>query len=187
MKMTKTGARLSAICLAVASLMSVSHATFAADDSATINVTATVKDNTCTPGWDTNGTTVDLGNLNGAHLTAKGAEVGKKSFTLALKECGKGAKTVKVTAAGTADSSDADGFAVDSGDGAATGVDVYLYATGSDGKEVALKPDGSNSVEESIAQGDSTLNFAASVKQSSDTAITTGSINSNVTLNMDYE
>lgn len=178
---------LSVMGLAVASLLSLSQSTFAADESATINISATVKDNTCTPGWSSGGTTVDLGTLNAGALTAKGAEVGKKDFTLDLKACGKGAKMVKVTASGTADANDASGFAINSEEGAATGVDVYVYGTNTDGNEVALQPDGSNYVEQNIAAGDNQLKFAASVKQDSDAAPEVGNIASTVTLNLDYE
>lgn len=184
MKISKVVKRISCAGMACATLLTFPAVSQAASDSATVNVTATVAANTCTAGWDAAGVSVDLGTVNGAALKAKGDIVGKKDFTLQLKDCGDSASAVKVTATGTADG---DGFAVDSDSGAAAGVNVMIYGAGSDGKEVALKADGSNSVTEAIAKGDAELKFAAAVAQSSDTAPTAGSVNSKLTLNIDYQ
>lgn len=184
MKIRDTAKKISCAGAACAVLLAVPYASQAATDSATVTVTATVAANTCTAGWDASGVTVDLGTLNGSALKAKGDLVGKKDFTLQLKDCGDSASAVKVTATGTADG---DGFAVDTGTGAATGVNVMVYGKGSDGNEVALKADGTNSVTEAIAKGDATLNFAAAVARTSDTAPVAGTVSSKLTLNIDYQ
>lgn len=185
MKISNVVKGISCAGMACATLLAFPAVSQAATDSAVINVTATVAANTCTAGWDEAGVKpVDLGSVNGAALKAKGDIVGKKDFILELKDCGESASAVKVTATGTADG---DGFSVGADTGAATGVNVMIYGTGSDSKEVALKADGSNSVTETIQKGDSVLKFAAAVAQSGDTVPTAGSVNSKLTLNIDYQ
>lgn len=184
MKMHKSVKKIGCAGLACAAMLALPYASQAATDSATVTVTATVAANTCTAGWDASGVTVDLGALNGSALKAKGDLVGKKDFTLALTDCGESATGVKVTATGT---TDGDGFAIDTGEGAATGVNVMVYGTGSDGTEVALMADGSNAVEQTIAKGDAELKFAAAVAQSGDDAPVAGKVSSKLTLNIDYQ
>ena len=48
---------------ATVSLLALSPGIQAASDSATVNITATVVDNTCTPQWSTNGVDVAMGRV----------------------------------------------------------------------------------------------------------------------------
>lgn len=185
MKICQTAKTLGCAGMAMASLLAISPASQAATDSATINVTAVVSASSCTAGWDTSAPkTIDLGILNSAALKNKGDIIGKQDFTLELKDCGSEASAVKVTANGTPDG---DGFAIDSGTDNATGVNVMVYGTGSDGTEVALDAGGQNSVTEKIQEGDAVLKFAAAVAKSGDDAPVAGKVNSSLTLNIDYQ
>ena len=49
---------------ATVSLLALSPGIQAASDSATVNITATVVDNTCTPQWSTNGVDVAMGRVS---------------------------------------------------------------------------------------------------------------------------
>lgn len=155
----------------------------AASDSATVNVTATVVDNTCTPQWSDSGVSVDLNRVSLKDFGADkiGAE---KTFTLSLTDCGSDTTKVVVTASGAEDNTDSRLFSNLESSGA-TGVAVAIW--GDSTQSTQLTPDGLTSAEYTVSNQAVDMTFLARLMQTGDTAPTAGSVKSTVTLTMDYE
>ncbi|MGL5969094.1 MAG: fimbrial protein [Kluyvera sp.] len=153
----------------------------AASDTATINITATVVDNTCTPEW-TAAVPVNLGRAAVRDFTAPGAVGASSTFDLKLKDCGADTTKVKVTASGAADGSNSELF---KNTGGATGVGIALFGDAT--QSTQLKP-GSGEVEYDIAgKTDAVMTFKAELRQSADAKPAAGDVVSMVTLTMAYE
>lgn len=180
MKILKNNTRAGLITVSL--LMSVMNA-HAASDSATVNITASVVDNTCTPQWSEGGVNVAM---NRVSLNDFGADrvAATKNFTLSLANCGSGATTVKVRAAGTSDMTDSALFR-NSAAGGATGVGVGVW--GDSAQATQLLPDGSNNVEYTIADNRVDMVFQAKLMKSGVEAPSIGEVNSVVTMMVDYQ
>ncbi|KHE01056.1 hypothetical protein NL54_11570 [Pantoea stewartii] len=156
---------------------------YAATETAKINVTATVVDNTCTPGWSASGINVSLGRASLRDFTGTGESGAAKTFHLDLEGCGAGAKSVTVTADGTPDGTNQTLFANSTRSGAA-GVALGLY--GGSTQATQLLPNGSSSVDYAIVDSKVRMDFTAKLIQTSATAPTAGDFSSIVTLNVAY-
>ncbi|PJR62134.1 fimbrial protein [Raoultella sp. T31] len=171
---------------ATVSLLALSPGIQAASDSATVNITATVVDNTCTPQWSMNGVDVAMGRVS---LKDFGSDkIGAtEAFTLNLAGCGSGATSVKVTASGVSDATDSSLFKnTETTEGvAATGVGVEIW--GDSDQATKMAPDGSNSVMYPIANSKADMTFLARLKQSGATAPGAGAVKSVVTMIFDYQ
>lgn len=167
----------------VLGIMGASWGASAASDTATVNITATVVDNTCTPQWSDSGVSVDLNrvSLNDFGTNKIGAE---KTFTLSLTDCGSDTTKVTVTASGTEDGTDSSLFSNLESDGA-TGVAVAIW--GDSSQSTQLTPDGLTSAEYTVSNQAVDMTFLARLMQTGDTTPTAGSVRSTVTLTMDYE
>lgn len=172
--------RMTGLALAI---MGVSWGVSAASDTATVNITATVVDNTCTPQWSDSGVSVDLNrvSLNDFGTDKIGAE---KTFTLSLTDCGSDTTKITVTASGTEDGTDSSLFSNLESDGA-TGVAVAIW--GDSSQSTQLTPDGLNSAEYTVSNQAVDMTFTARLMQTGDATPTAGSVRSAVTLTMDYE
>ncbi|MGP2522370.1 fimbrial protein [Pantoea ananatis] len=156
----------------------------AASDSANVTVSATVVDNTCTPGWPSSGINVPLGRASLKDFTGTGADGISKAFSLDLKDCGSGSTSVTVTANGTPDSNNQSLFSNSVGSGA-EGVGLGLY--GGSTQTTLLLPNSGNSVSYQVADGQVTMGFIAKLIQSGATKPTSGEFRSVVTLNVSYD
>ncbi|MGA4368253.1 fimbrial protein [Pantoea ananatis] len=156
----------------------------AASNSAILNVTATVVDNTCTPGWPAAGVPVQLGRASLKDFDGAGAVGASKPFELDLKDCGSGSTYVTVTANGTPDTNNQSLFANGSSAGA-TGVGLGLY--GGNDQTTSLLPNGSNSVKYTVMDSKVSMGFIAKLIQSNATKPTSGEFTSIVTLNVAYD
>jgi len=166
-----------------AAMLTVSLGAQAASESATINISATVVDNTCTPDWTSAGKEV---NMNRVSVDDFGSDkIGaSQSFTLNLTDCGAGTTKVKVTASGAADASDSSLFSNTLAD-SATGVGVGVW--GGPAQATQLNPAGSNSVEYAVENNAVNMTFLTKLMKTGTTAITAGNLKSIVTLTVDYE
>ena len=164
-------------------VMSSSWGASAASDTATVNVTATVVDNTCTPQWSDSGVSVEL---NRVSLKDFGSDkVGaEKTFTLSLTDCGSDTTKVTVTASGTEDGTDSSLFSNLETDGA-EGVAVAIW--GDSSQSTQLTPDGLTSAEYTVSNQAVDMTFLARLMQTGTATPTAGSVRSTVTLTMDYE
>lgn len=154
----------------------------AATDSATINLSATVVDNTCTTEWSTAG--VDV-NMNRVSLQDFSDKVGaSKNFTLSLKDCGADTTTVKVTATGTPDDQDNTLFSNTEAKGA-SGVGFSIW--GGSTQATQMKPDGSGTAEYTITDGKADMVFLAKLMQTGTDTPGTGEVKSIVTMTVDYQ
>lgn len=170
-------------CAFTATLLVPVTSAQAASDSATVNITASVVDNTCTPQWNAGG--VDVA-MNRVSLLDFGEDkvAATKNFTLSLANCGAGATTVKVHAVGTSDSVDSTLFNNTAPSGA-TGVGIGLW--GGETQATQLNPDGSNSVEYTIADSKVDMVFLAKLMKSGDATPSVGEVKSTVTMMVDYQ
>lgn len=169
-------------------LMSVSIAStainvYAASDSAKVNVTATVVDNTCTPSWSASGINVPLGRASLRDFTGTGSSGISKPFTLDLEGCGSGSTSVTVTADGTPDATNQTLF----GNGTSSGADgVALGLFGGSNQTTQLLPNGGSSVDYQIVDNKVSMGFIAKLIQTKSSAPTAGDFSSVVTLNVAY-
>lgn len=155
----------------------------AATDSAQVTVSATVVDNTCTPGWPSTGVQVNLERASLKDFTGTGSIGASKPFQLLLKDCGSGATSVTVTAGGTPDTNNPALFANSAASGA-SGVGLGIF--GASTQETQLQPDGSNNVLYNIEDGKVSMGFVAKLIQSGATKPTSGDFKSVLTLNVAY-
>lgn len=164
-------------------LFSVSMGANAATDSAVVNITATVVNNTCTPTWTGAGVDVALGRVSqkdfGGAKTA-----GDTPFNLKLEGCGADATTVTVKASGSPDLVDANIFKNEDSSGS-TGVGVAIF--GDETQSTQMKPNGDGSVTYTIANNQVDMAFKAQLKQTGADAPTSGAVKSTVTLNIEYQ
>lgn len=177
-------AGLSAVAvLLLASSLSVQ----AAPESATVNITASVVDNTCTPDWDAAGVSVPMGSAHVSDFNQKGDVALTKEFDLKLKDCGDASTKVKVTANGTGDTDDTSAFVnqTDVDGGGASGVAITIF--GGEKQDTQLLPDGSASTEYAIADSAADMKFLAKLEMSGAKAVTTGDVKSVVNMTIDYE
>lgn len=171
----------SALSVALLCITSGAHA---ATESATINITGTVVDNTCTPEWTTSNVPVDIGRAAVRDFTGAGVAGKSAEFHLKLKDCGTETTNVKVAASGSPDSN-ADLFKNDAANNPATNVGIALF--GGDGETTQLKP-GAGEASYTIA-GSSTadLAFRAELQQSGSNKPTAGDFSTAITLTLSYD
>ncbi|MGJ0193047.1 fimbrial protein [Pantoea sp. RRHST58] len=176
--------KVKAVCV-LSPLLTLLWATGAqAGATASITITATIVNRTCTANWtdDPTKTDIKLGEIDAATMTAKGIIGGSREFTLTLTDCSNVNK-VKVTASGTPSDEDSTDFK-NNGDAAHIG----LYIKGGPDESVTLHPDGSGEGDYTVSNGTVAMNFKAIVERtSSSDAPTAGSIKVPVTLKMNYE
>jgi type 1 fimbria pilin len=172
------------LAITTLSLLMIMPGAQAATDSATITISATVVDSTCTPDW-TASVPVQLGRAAIRDFNAAGDVGASNSFELKLKDCGSGATVVKVTASGTGDDDNPGLFKNEAASGGASGVAVALF--GGPEQSTQLKP-GEDEAEYDIT-GDTapTLTFKAELRQSGATKPTAGDVQSSATLTLTYE
>lgn len=160
----------------------VSTQAIAASDTANVNVTATVVDNTCTPVWSSGDIIVDMNRVSKQDFGAD--KIGAtKTFDLSLTDCGEDTTRVKVTASGNP-SIDSGLFANMINEGA-SGVGVGIWG----GAEFStqLMPNGSTSAFYNVNNGEVNMSFLAKLIQVGDTAPSAGEVKSAITLTVDYE
>ncbi|WP_072209177.1 fimbrial protein [Pantoea stewartii] len=180
MKSTK---KITAVLLLNMSIACAATNVYAASDSANVNVTATVVDNTCTPSWSASGINVPLGRASLRDFTGTGSSGATKFFSLDLTGCGAGAKSVTVTADGTPDGTNQTLFANGSSSGA-DGVALGLY--GGSSQTTQLLPNAGSSVDYPIVDNKVSMGFTAKLIQTKSSAPTSGDFSSVVTLNIAY-
>ncbi|ARZ00123.1 fimbrial protein [Yersinia ruckeri] len=170
-------------------LLTSSGGALAASDSATVNITATVSDNTCTPEWDSAGVDVPMGKASLRDFASQGDVALTKIFNLKLDNCGQGASRVKVTASGEPDNYDPKAFknVIDASSSGAGGVAITIFGDAT--QSTQMMPDGSSSVEYDVDSESKTVDmkFLAKLEQSSSTAATAGDVKSVVNMTVDYE
>ncbi|EQA1624989.1 fimbrial protein [Enterobacter asburiae] len=153
-----------------------------AGDTATVTVTATIVNRTCTPDWTDNPDElkVPLGTIDAA--SADKGDLKTAEFTLGLTNC-TDVTSVKVTAKGKAHPDVSTEFdnTVDKG---ATGFAVHLE--GGPDENTRLKPDGSTSVTYPVSDGAASMKFKATLEKVADTT-TSGDFSAPITLTMDYD
>lgn len=120
----------------------------AAIDSATINITANLVENTCTPQWSDAGLSVDM---NRVSLNDFGNErvAAIQNFTLSLDNCGGASRTIKVHATGSSNSFNPSLFS-NTAENGATGVAVSLW--GGSSQMTKMLPNGGTSVEYTVTE-----------------------------------
>lgn len=182
MKYTQKTALTGAIMTA---LLAFSYGAQAATATATVNVTATVVANTCTPQWS-GAQALDVGRASMTDFTGTDAVGASNTLDLKLINCGADTTKVKVTADGTPDNGNGDLFA-NTESGGATGVAFALF--GGDDQNTQLKPKNASNVEYAVDSGSKTVDmiFRADLKQLSETPPTSGKVTSAITLTMTYE
>lgn len=175
---------LASVVVAATTLSIMSPDAEAAQSTATVNVTATVVDNTCTPEWDAKGVNVELNRVSTKDFAGGSGAIGKEQqFHLKLKNCGSGATKVKVTASGTPDGTNKDLF--QNSNGGAKNVAVGIW--GGDTQATSMKPDGSGEVEYAIANSAADMVFLAKLMQTGADVPTPGQVKSTVTLTVSYQ
>ncbi|MFP1726074.1 fimbrial protein [Lonsdalea quercina] len=158
---------------------------YAADDTATITITGTVKANTCAIDDNSKNQTVPLPDISDRDIQ-KSKMAGERSFNIILTGCGAAASAVKVTASGTADENDGMAFAnnVSSSEGGATGVGVYVYETDN---ATQFKPDGSTTETSTLTPSqDNTLTYKVAYVGTQNTA-TAGKFSSIMNMKFEYQ
>ncbi|MFP1982811.1 fimbrial protein [Lonsdalea quercina] len=172
----------SAILLLMNNLL---NAVYAADDTATITITGTIKANTCAIDDSSKNQTVLLPDIADRDIQ-KNKTAGEKNFNITLTGCGDAASAVKVTASGTPDEADVMAFAnnVSSGDGGATGVGIYVYETDN---VTQFKPDGSTTETSSLTPSqDNTLTYKVAYVGTQNSA-TAGKFSSTMNMKFEYQ
>lgn len=166
-----------------AAMLTISIGAQAASESATINISANVVANTCTPDWTAAGKDV---NMNRVSVDDFGSDkIGAtQQFTLNLTECGAGTTKVKVTASGIADTTDSTLFSNTLAEGA-SGVGVGVW--GGPTQATQLNPAGNNSVEYAVSNNAVNMTFLTKLMKTGTEAVTAGNLKSIVTLTVDYE
>ncbi|MBP2167370.1 type 1 fimbria pilin [Erwinia toletana] len=179
--------KMAALASVVVALFTVSLNTQAASESATVNITAEVADNTCTPEWGSSDVNVQMGKASQHDFNGKGKVVLTKPFTLKLKDCGDAASQVTVIANGMVDSGDADAFAntLSTESGGAGGVAILLY--GGEGQNKKITPNGATPVIYKVTGHKVDMDFTAKLEQSSAATVTAGNVKSVVTMQINYE
>ena len=163
-------------------LVMLSSGSQAATDSATVNITATVVDNTCTPEW-TGAVQVAMGRASARDFTGEGSVGATNTFHLKMKDCGSGTTKVKVKATGTADAN-TDLFKNEDASGAA-GVALAIFGDAS--QSTQLKPNSGEAEYDITGNATPDLAFKAELRQSGTAAPTTGDVKSAITLTITYE
>ncbi|MGJ0193045.1 fimbrial protein [Pantoea sp. RRHST58] len=169
--------------LVLSTLMTVlGSAEALAGDMASVDVTATLVNRTCTPDWtnDPNKTNIKLGTIDAASA-AKG-DLKTVEFTLGLTDCND-VKKVKVTAQGHAHPSATTEFGNTASNGA-LGFAVHLE--GGPNEDTRLKPDASTSVTYPLTNNAVDMKFKATLEKVADKT-TSGEFSAPITLTMDYE
>lgn len=92
----------------------------------TVNITGTIRSNTCTVSQESNGQTVQMGQVASNLFNHAGTTTPPQSFTLNLLDCGSAVNTVAVTFTGTPDQHNRAVLALDSDPGCATGIGIEL-------------------------------------------------------------
>ncbi|SFT37833.1 Pilin (type 1 fimbria component protein) [Kosakonia arachidis] len=178
----------SALCVCFCSaLLTVAHTVPAqAGDTATITVSGTVVNRTCTEGWTSADTHIELGTVDASTMKSKHDIGASKDFTLTLTNCSSDVKTVKVTATGTADPALSEAF---KNTGTATGVDVSIWSgPGLSEFGTELIPNNqSTAIAFKPANGVVDMSFRVKLGQDSDATVTAGTVSALITLNMNYE
>lgn len=96
-------------------------------EGASLSVTGTVIDSTCTVSSDSQSKVVPLGNISSRQFHREGDSSPGQIFTLNLEKCGPMANAVTVTFNGEEDAQNPDLLAIESGPGAASGIAVAIY------------------------------------------------------------
>lgn len=163
------------------------NAIAASEEPVAINITGTIINNTCTV--DTNGSDLnpELAPVSARDLKGVSTTAGQMDINIALKDCGKDiTRGIIVTADGTPDSSDPDGYAFMNsytGEGAATGVGLRFYKTD---KQTPFKTGSDTETISGLTEGNNTLTFAAAYVSTTDIP-QAGKFSSQVNLTIEYQ
>lgn len=181
--------RVSKLNIIALILLTSSESALGASDSATVNITATVSDNTCTPEWDSAGVDVPMGKASLRDFASQGDVALTKTFNLKLDNCGDGASRVKVTSSGEPDNYDPKAFknAIDASSGGAEGVAITIFGDAS--QSTQMMPDGSSSVEYDVDIESKTVDmkFLAKLEQSGSAQVKVGDVKSVINMTVSYE
>ena len=147
-----------------------------------ITVTGTVSAGTCTVSPDSQSKEVKLGNVSSRQFQRAGDGSPVQPFTLNLEKCSPTANDVTVTFSGEKDAQNPDLLAIESGDGAASGIAVAIYD-----KSRALVPLNTASTAYAL-QPDQTvaLTFYARYLSTKD-AVTSGNATATTTFVLNYD
>lgn len=148
----------------------------------TVNISGTIQDNTCELAPDSQNKSVDMGTVAGSQFKRAGDFSPAKHFTLNLENCGPAASEATVTFSGSADSQNAELFAIEAGTDSASGLALGIYdssgeriAPGETSAGIVLNP----------GQASVAMDFSARYVSVNDT-VTAGSGNVTVTFVINY-
>lgn len=96
-------------------------------DDASINITGTIRDNTCSVSPDSQSKQVNLGNASSKNFQKAGDGSPPQIFVINLEKCGTQASNVTLSFTGQADGKNPDLLALDEGSGNATGIAIGIY------------------------------------------------------------
>ncbi|CAM6385855.1 fimbrial protein [Klebsiella quasipneumoniae] len=159
------------------SLVAMSHA------NNTIDFTGTVAETTCSASIDNNASSIEMGTVSVADLTANVYSAAKNfSFTLAGCPTGEGALTkARITFGGEADKFNSDYFRNQATGTPATNVAVAIF----DGAGV-LQKNNTEGSDVDISSGEATIPFIVKMAKSGSSAPTKGPVKTAVTYNVTY-
>jgi type 1 fimbria pilin len=172
------------IMLTVATVLAISIGpALAGEGDASINISGTIRDNTCYVSPDSQSKEVELGNVSAHQFQKTGDASAVQPFSINLEDCGGSINTISVTFSGEQDSDNPQLLAIDSAEGKASGVAVAIYD-----QTRTLLPLGLASTGYALETGVTTtsLSFFARYLSTQDT-VTSGSAEATATFVVNYE
>lgn len=125
-----------------------------ADEGVSLNITGTVRDNTCSVSSDDQSKNVSLGEVSSRQFEKVGDMSPVQPFTLLLEKCSAEINGVTVVFSGQTDPDNPQIFAIDNGAGNASGIGVGIYD-----QSRTLLPVGETSVSYSLPPGQTSLSL----------------------------
>ncbi|HBU6130979.1 TPA: fimbrial protein [Enterobacter chuandaensis] len=148
-----------------------------------VNISGTIQDNTCELAPDSQNKMVDMGIVAGAQFSQTGDFTPVKRFILNLQNCGPAASGARVMFSGIADAQNNKLFAIETGEGAASGIALGIY----DDSGNIIKPgDMSGATTLKPGQTSAALSFMANYVAKQNT-VTPGAANVTVTFSVNYD
>lgn len=152
-------------------------------DDASVNISGTILDNTCSVSPDSQDKQVSLGNISSKQFQKMGDGSPVQVFVINLEKCSTQVSNITVSFTGLADSKNTDLLALDAGSGNASGLAVGIYDASRNLVPVG-KPSGNYTIQP--GQANVALKFFARYIATENT-VTSGNATATTTFVLNYD
>ena len=167
------------LALMIASMTVLGASSAMAQNSSSLRINGVITASSCDV--DTTGlTSVSLPSVTQKDFKGKGSSAGEKHFNISVTECPNTVSAVQVKVSGTADSTDSNLLAIDSGEGMAEGIAI---AFGAQGQPLAVND--SVGIPKPVKNGATEFDMTAKYVATSD-VVTSGGISASAQINLVY-